>query len=297
MPERSLLVTGASSPIGDFLLPRLVAAGHGVIALSRRPRPSSAGVGWLVADLEGTGAFVPGRRVDVLFHLAPIWLLPAFLERFDPDSRPARVIAIGSTSRWTKAGSESAAERGLAAGLAAGEAALAEWCARYGSAWTVLRPTLVYGAGRDRNVCTLARWVSKWRFFPFVGSGEGRRQPVHADDLAAACVQVLDCGAACGRAYDLSGGETLAYREMVGRIFDALALRRRFVRIPAAPVYLALRLGARLPMLRGIGPAAVRRMDSDLCFDHGEATRDFGYRPRPFRPTPLELGMAQRERQ
>lgn len=291
MASESVLVTGASSQIGDFLLPRLRTRGSVVLALSRQPRAAADGLDWLQADLDADGPIRPGRKLDVLFHLAPIWLLPGLLERLDPAARPARIVAFSSTSRWSKAASESPAERGLADGLANAEAALAAWCAGHGVGWTVLRPTLVYGAGRDRNVCTLARWVRKWGVFPFVGSGEGRRQPVHADDLAAACVQVIDCAAAGGRAYDLSGGETLSYREMVGRIFDALALRRRFVRLPAAPVLLLLRLLSSLPLLRGVSPAAVRRMDSDLCFDHGEAARDFGYRPRAFHPTPQELGV------
>ena len=43
----TVLVIGASSQIGRFLLPRLIASGEPVVALSRQPRPASAGVTWL----------------------------------------------------------------------------------------------------------------------------------------------------------------------------------------------------------------------------------------------------------
>lgn len=293
MSDLSLLVTGASSQIGDFLLPRLIAAGHAVIAVSRRPRPPQVGVKWLVADLESPPPFVPELRIDALLHVAPIWLLPDFLHRLDAANRPVQVMAISSTSRWSKMASESVAERSLAASLAASEAALSAWGAKYGVAWTVLRPTLIYGAGRDSNVCKLARWIRKWHLFPLLGRGEGKRQPVHADDLATACVRLLGCHVAFGRTYDLSGGETLQYHEMIGRIFDALALPRRFVRLPAAPICALLDLGV-LPMPHGVTPASVHRMNADLCFDHTAAARDFGYRPRPFLPSLRELGMGER---
>jgi hypothetical protein len=53
-----------------------------------------------------------------------------------------------------------------------------------------------------------------------------------------------------------------------------------------SPVFTAMLLGARaLGRIGGFGDAAVARMRSDLVFDAGPAFRDFGYAPRPFKPT------------
>ena len=125
-----------------------------------------------------------------------------------------------------------------------------------------------------------ARFIGRFGFYPVHGAAAGRRQPVHADDLAAAALAALDCDTAAGRSYALGGGETLAYRDMIGRIFDVLDRPRRIVRTPLLPVMLDV-AGAVLPGSELTGDVA-RRMNMDLDFDDGSAARDFGYAPRGF---------------
>jgi nucleoside-diphosphate-sugar epimerase len=96
------------------------------------------------------------------------------------------------------------------------------------------------------------------------------RQPVHADDLAAAALAALELEAAAGRSFNLGGGDTLTYRGMIERTFEALGERPRF---------LTLSLLARLP--GGIGAVAAR-MEQDLAFDTGEFWRLAGLAPRRF---------------
>lgn len=66
-----VLVTGASGRLGRAALPQLQAEGYDVRAMSRRPRPDSTGVEWVVADL-ATGMGIPAAvaGVDVILHLA-----------------------------------------------------------------------------------------------------------------------------------------------------------------------------------------------------------------------------------
>lgn len=275
----SVLVTGATSPIGDFLLPRLADRGVEVHALSRTPPPASGAI-WHRGDL-AAGVADLSIEARCLIHLAPLWLLPGNLPAFS-DKGVRRVVAFGSTSRFTKGKSASAAEREVALRLAAAEAALAEECEKRGIAWTVFRPTLIYGAGRDRNITTIRKFVRRFGFFPVAGGGRGLRQPVHAEDLAAACVAALDCPAAFNRAYDLSGGETLSYREMVRAVFAAENRPARIVDVPLPLFRLLIQAAALAPRFRFIDPEMASRMSEDLCFDHSDAARDFGYAPRRF---------------
>jgi len=282
---RTALVVGAASQIGHFLLPRLAAAGWRVVALKRSaplpPPCADVRVSWTLL-----GA-APGRRLtgseaaSALIHLAPIATLPGLIE--EAAARGVRrLIAFSSTSRFTKADSANPAERQLARTLIESEAVLAQQCASLGVTWTVFRPTLVYGCGQDRNVTTIARFVRRFRFFPIVGEGSGRRQPVHADDLAQACLAALECPATYNRAYDLSGGETLNYREMVDRIFRALGAVPRIVSVPERAFRLVLPLARTVPGYRDMNMEMVTRMNRDMCFDHSDASRDFGFRPRQF---------------
>ena len=110
------------------------------------------------------------------------------------------------------------------------------------------------------------------------------RQPVHAEDLAEAVCAVLKSDATCGRSYNLSGGETLSYRQMVERIFVAEGRTARVLPLPLGPLRLLLRLLSLLPRFRYVKPEMADRMSQDLIYDHGDAARDFGYAPRGFWP-------------
>jgi hypothetical protein len=87
---------------------------------------------------------------------------------------------------------------------------------------------------------------------------------------------------AANHAYNLSGGETLSYREMVGRIFVALNRRSRLVTVPLTIFRGAVACLRLLPRYRHWSAAMAERMNSDLVFDHAEATRDLNFSPRPF---------------
>ncbi len=272
----SLLVLGATSLIGAHLPAQ--AAGRRLVGVSRAAR-SGRGYAWAQADLSARDAALPPAAEALA--LCPIWLLP---EAFGALERAGvrRIVAVSSTSRWTKAASPHAAEREVARRLAEGEAALEAWAQAQGVGWTVLRPTLIYDEGRDRNVSRLAGLARRLRVLPLAGDGRGLRQPVHAADLAKGAIDALASPAARDRAYDLPGGETLTYRAMCERVFEGLGRHPRLLPLPPALWRAALALAS--PLLPGATAAMGGRMSEDLTFDAAPAERDFGWRPRPFHP-------------
>ncbi|MBS1211978.1 MAG: NAD-dependent epimerase/dehydratase, partial [Proteobacteria bacterium] len=214
---------------------------------------------------------------------APLTLLPGILAHLETTGI-RRIIAFGSTSRFSKQESCDPHEREFALGLAESEQALAEYCERTGTMWTVFRPTLIYGCGMDKNITIIANFIRRFGFFPLIGDAGGLRQPVHADDLAAACLAVLNNEETFKRAYNLSGGETLSYRGMVERIFAAEGKRPRFLRIPLPLFRVGMELASVWPPYRHLSGEMAKRMTEDLCFPHEDAQRDFGYAPRAFEP-------------
>jgi uncharacterized protein YbjT (DUF2867 family) len=269
----TVLVFGGSSQIGHFLLPRLLASGEPVLALSRQPRPAQAGVAWLQGTLPDRVPALP--PLSAIISFGPLQGLAEWLAQATLADAP-RVIATSSMSAETKRDSSVPAERALARQLRDGEAALATACERHGCAWTVLRPTLVYGAGLDKSLTPIARRAMRLRLFP-LPAGRGLRQPVHADDIAQAVLAALECQATAGRILPIGGGERLRSGEMFARVRSSLSCSTVPLPLPAW----LLRLGQRaLPPLRG----PLSRLDSDLIADNGELQRLLGIRPRPFRP-------------
>lgn len=274
-----ILVLGATSLIGTFLMDRLQAAGHEPMGLSRRPPGGDAC--WIDADLkrDDLAEQLPGAAT--VFSLSPIWLLPDVLPLLKARGMQ-RLVAFSSTSRFTKESSPEPSERAVAKALADAEAAVEAFCAEHGVAWTILRPTLIYAEGRDGNVSRLASLIRRFKVLPLSGTGEGLRQPVHADDLAAGAIAAATAPAAFDRAYALVGGETLPYREMARRVFEGLGRHPAILVLP--PWLFSLLLTLARPFFPGATAAMGARMSQDLTFDSSDAVRDFGWRPRDFRP-------------
>jgi len=90
----------------------------------------------------------------------------------------------------------------------------------------------------------------------------------------------MDVPGTHGRVYALGGGETLAYREMISRIFAALGRPARTLCVPFLPQFLGI-AGAVVPGSE-LSADVARRMNLDLAFDDGSAAADFGYAPRGF---------------
>jgi nucleoside-diphosphate-sugar epimerase len=267
-PGVQVAVLGAGSFVARRLVPLLEATGFRPLTMSAR-EPSQA-----TSTAEPLGGAIA---------LCPVWGL---VDRIGglAERRVRRLVAISSTSRFTKANSSVAAERAVADRLAGAEDAVLREGERCGVRVTILRPTLLYDGLHDRNVATIAAFLRRWGWFPLLGAGAGLRQPLHADDLAAACVAAL-VAEAPAVAYDLSGGETLTYRAMVGRIFEAVGRAPRFVHVPRWVVGATVPWIARLPGFRGISVAMFERMNESLVFDHAAAARDLGFAPRRFLPS------------
>ena len=275
-------VLGASSFVGECVIRRLRENGRQIVAFSRSAHAGNAES--TVTWFQLSPAIAASREVFPIqdwLCVAPIWVLPQYFSLIEAKGA-RRVVALSSTSLLAKKDSPDPGEQTLVRGLQAGEEALRTWAEGRGTEWVILRPTLIYGHGRDRNVTEILRFVRRWGGFPLLGRADGLRQPVHAEDVATACVSALTVPAAGNRAYNLSGGETLSYREMVCRVFVAVGKAPYLVTIPRWLFRLAVTALRLLPRYRNWTTEMAERMNHDLVFDHGDAARDLGFSPRPF---------------
>lgn len=277
MNAETCLVTGASSQLGDALLPLLVANGSRVVAWSRQPQESSNAVCWKTIDLNRTTE-IP-ETVKQLVHLAPITLLLPLLQQPLP---PLRIIAISTCSIRYKAQSECSQERQMAQTLLQAEQAVIQHAQAAGHQLTVLRPSMLYGLGRDGTVAVMQRFAQRFGFLLVPAGADGLRQPVHVGDVAQAIIQCLAQPATQGKRYELGGAEQLTVRELAQRVLQENQRTQRVITVPS----LLLRLLITLARLSGVRPdwntALLARARQTQVVDNSAAQHDFGYTPRAF---------------
>ncbi len=278
---RTILVTGATSQVGLCVVKRLIAQGAGVLAISRgEPIPyQHEHLRWIKGDLTDADLSLHGYIIDMVVHCAPLWTLPPAIAKLQ-EAETKRIIAFGTTSIFGKALSPNAHEKEMVIKLMAAEQTLTEMCDSGKIALTIFRPTLTYGVGLDLNITSIAKLIDRYGQFPVYPPAFGRRQPVHADDLAIAVIQAADMPVTYGKSYNLSGGEVLTYHQMLERIFAVCKRPVKIIKTTMLPFLLTL--AGLVSRRKHINGEIAHRMNDDLMFFHDDATKDFAYSPRSF---------------
>jgi len=281
LAKKIVLVTGATSPVGLCVVRRLIAAGAAVLAVSRNDEipyyhPS---LRWIKGDLSASDFGLQDYCVDFVIHAAPLPLLPPLIDLLS-NAEAKRIIAYSSTSVFAKLLSTNDFERDFAVKLQAAEELIAKKCDERGVFYTIFRPTLSYGLGLDAGISKLASVIRKWGRVCVYPPAFGRRQPVHADDLAAAAILALENENTYGKSYNLSGGEIVTYHNMLARIFEIYGKKPKIISSTMLPF--ALDILGKLRKNKYMNGEIARRMNDDLVFFHDDAKRDFGFNPRAF---------------
>lgn len=157
---------------------------------------------------------------------------------------------------------------GTAVALAREELALARGAC-------VLRPTMIFGRGRDQNITRIISTMRRWRMPIVPGPGTQMVQPVHVDDLSELIVQHRLYPA--GGLYALGGAEVLPLRELVATLAELLGLRLPLLEVP----HRAVDVVARLAPLIGLRRDQFARLAEPRLADNGRVTETFNWNPEP----------------
>jgi nucleoside-diphosphate-sugar epimerase len=149
--------------------------------------------------------------------------------------------------------------------------------------YTILRPTMIYGTERDRNMVRLVSTINRYPIMPIAGDGQSLQQPIYVDDLADALIQCLDNEACYRKAYNVSGKEPLTFNEVIDYTANALSKRIVKVHVPLKPVLSMVGLYSRITRNPRIKVEQILRLNEDKAFDHSDAKHDFGFSPRTFK--------------
>jgi nucleoside-diphosphate-sugar epimerase len=275
-------VLGASSQIGLFALPMLAAGGWQVIAISRHGKPADypdiEDVRWN-GDVNASLPEVSGPQA--LFSAGPIDLTCRHLEAH-PQTR--RAVVFSSSSVLSKLASPDPQEQQQMRAIAAAEQRVLDLCDASQASLCILRPTLVYGCGLDRNLSLLMSFIRRFGWLPVSSQAQGLRQPVHAADLARTATRALEPGVPERMVSEACGATTLTYRDMVRALFAAAGKTERLVSLPPALLAGMVRLASWSGPGKGLRTSMVYRQASDLVFDDSPARQLLGHQPRPYVP-------------
>jgi dTDP-4-dehydrorhamnose reductase len=287
---RRLFIIGFTSPLGQSIASQAMFVGAQVIAVSR----SNAAVAKLnnycthvQIDLQMTGSLrsLGLSSGDTVICAASIRMLANAVEGVEVPI-DIGITAVSSASAVTKVDSPFPRDARLSQELLAAESTIAT---AFGGNTRILRPTMIYGSGRDNNVAQIARVLARTHVFPLIGGGVGLRAPVHVDDLAQVAVAAASVSPIVNPVH-VPGGERLTFREVVRRIARAAHIRYMEIPMPSLPFAFGGRHLANVGRLGGSLAACVR-MSQDLTVPDDAAV--FSVHRRGFYPDARALGRAE----
>ena len=268
-----ILILGANGNVGTLLLERFVRSGVAAAGTLRRgrERPTIAGLTeWREVDLERPPTLAHALAgVDTVIWTPGVKLLPACIEVLE-QADVAHVVVVSSASVHTRLESRGARAKRDA------EARLRESRVRF----TVIRPTMIYGNRRDRNLTRLLDWLERVPVFPMFGDGRALMQPVFIGDVVESLVRALD-RTPRGRFYDLGGAEPVSYRQLLDTAGAALGVRPLLVPVPLG-LSLAVVRGAGWLGLRALRDEQVLRLAEDKVVDNTPIRAELGIEPITF---------------
>jgi len=119
-----------------------------------------------------------------------------------------------------------------------GKAQLEQAVAESGLAYSILRPTVIFGL-EDILINNIAWFVRHFPVFAIPGDGRYRIRPIYVEDMARLIVGAVEQE---GNAMlDAVGPETYTFEELVRLISDQLGRRIRLVHVPMPLAYVATR--------------------------------------------------------
>jgi nucleoside-diphosphate-sugar epimerase len=192
-----------------------------------------------------------------------------------------RAIFISTTAIFTRLNAKSKTVR-LAAEQSIQDSRLA---------YTILRPTMIYGSPRDRNIWRLIQFIKKTPVIPIMGAGTYMQQPVFVDDVACAITSALESDGTIAKSYNIAGQQALTYNEMVDNIAQKLDKKVSKIHFSTAFTVRVLTWLEKMHIPFLIKAEQVLRLNEDKEFDTTEAQKDFNYRPRSF-PAGVEIELS-----
>ena len=239
-----IAVTGAFSYSGKYITRRLLKCDEEVITLTGhpdRPDPFGGRVKPYPLDFDEASMTRSLQGVDVLVNT--YWV------RFDKGEN-TQPRAVENTRKLINAAKAAEVKRVVHISITNpsaeshlpyfwGKAANEKTVIESGMSYTILRPTVLFGA-EDILINNIAFLLRRFPFFALPGDGSYRLQPVYVDDVAELAVEGVY--RTDNYIIDAVGPDIFTFKEMVELIGEKIGAKRPLIPIPPRLALLAAQL-------------------------------------------------------
>lgn len=154
--------------------------------------------------------------------------------------------------------------------------------AHSGLPYTIIRPTMIYGAPGDRNMERLLKSLRRLPVLPAPAGGHTLQQPVHVEDLAAALIASVVQDEAVGQAINVAGPVALPFAEIIRQAGTAVHRRAFVLSVPVGPMRSLVGVQERALARPRLKIEQIDRLLEDKAFGIEAAKELLGYSPRSF---------------
>jgi UDP-glucose 4-epimerase len=140
---------------------------------------------------------------------------------------------------------------------------------------TIRCPTIIDG-GRLGLLAILFEFIEDGKRVWVVGDGSNRYQFIYAQDLATACLQILDY--ASSDLFHIGSENVVSLRRVYQAIIEAAGTRASVAQLPKGPTLAAMKLAHKLGV-SPLGPYHYRMIAEDFLFDTTRIRQRLGWRP------------------
>jgi nucleoside-diphosphate-sugar epimerase len=288
-----LAVTGGTGFVGSHLIDAALAAGHSVLALTRRPQQQREGLNWVDGSLSDSASLE--RLIDTtdaVIHVAGV-LKARDRQGFEAGNVTGTLAVLaaataGGTQRFVHVSSLAAREPQLSL-YGASKAQAEKLVAESGLDWVIVRPPAVYGPD-DRETLDLFRMARGGTIYM---PPAGKLSLLHVDDLARLLLALAEPDAPRHLTIEPDDGRPggWTHREFGDALAKAVGMPARTVSTPR----FLLSIGSRLDRLLRRGNA---RLTPDrvayFCHPDWVASPDRAAPPDLWQPQiPTDEGLGQ----
>ena len=287
-----IFITGASGFIGTNLAGKLAKQGYKVKCFVRKSSNISAlkdlGVEIAYGDITDKESISRAMgKNSIVVHLAAVTSEVSSDYNFSRKinvvgtrnlldvcrkKKAARIIHLTSESTKRRIKGAYARTKAEADGLVKG----------FGTPYTIIRPSIVYGAGSRGLFQKTLDYIEKMPLVPIIGAGKERIIPVHVDDVTDAIIACIKSEKTENKEYDLTGATMLDFNQFMDGIMGELGIRKGKIHIPFSFVYLGAKILSIFMKNPPVTTDNLLGLKQEVRMDYGKAKKDFGFKPLTF---------------